>query len=150
MRKIDNIVVHCSDTPKGMYFDVDDIREWHKSPKPEGRGWSDVGYHYVVLLDGTIQIGRSLEKIGAHVKGHNLTSIAVCYVGGGDGVDTRTIEQKVSLIYLIGSLKRTYKNSKVLGHRDFSIDSNNDGEISEHEWMKECPSFNAIIEYKNI
>lgn len=132
MRKIDTIVIHCSDTPDGAYFDVDDIREWHTSPP---RNWSDVGYHYIVLLDGTIQKGREDAVIGAHVKGFNSTSIGVCYIGGGDGEDTRTPKQKDTFIYLIGMLRRLYPYSKVLGHRDFK------------EVTKDCPCFDAISEY---
>ena len=77
MRKITDIVVHASATPKGQYFDIHDIRKWHTDPKPHGNGWRDVGYHYVVLLDGTIQIGRQLEVLGAHVKGYNRNSIGI-------------------------------------------------------------------------
>jgi N-acetylmuramoyl-L-alanine amidase len=128
MRKIDKIIIHCADTPEGKYFDIEDIRDWHLQ-----NGWSDVGYHFVILLDGTIQIGRTLDKIGAHTKGYNSNSIGVCYIGGAKGVDTRTNEQKTSLIYLIGALKRMFK-ADVYGHRDFS--------------NKECPSFDAKTEYE--
>ncbi len=48
-RKINKIIVHCSATQEGRHIDVDEIRRWHV----EGRGWSDIGYHYVVYLDGT-------------------------------------------------------------------------------------------------
>lgn len=132
MRKINKIVVHCADTPKGKKFDIKDIRQWHV----EENGWSDVGYHFVVLLDGTIQVGRNIETPGAHVKNNNKDSIGICYIGGGSGEDTRTNNQKVSLIYLIATLKRIYKTSIVLGHRDFK------------GVKKNCPCFDAQKEYK--
>lgn len=94
MRKITDIVIHCADTPKGKHFDIKDIRKWHV----EERGWSDVGYHYVILLDGTIELGRPLETPGAHVKNHNSKSIGICYIGGANGEDTRTTQQKASLV----------------------------------------------------
>lgn len=130
MRDIKEIIIHCSDTPEGRNDDVKDIRRWHKA-----RGWSDVGYHYVVTLDGTIQEGRKEEKIGAHCKGRNSNSIGVCYIGGKEK-DTRTTEQKISLVHLIGYLKNKYKGAIVYGHRDFS--------------SKPCPQFDAKTEYKGI
>ena len=136
MRVINKIVVHCSATPKGKHFDIDDIRRWHLA-----NGWRDVGYHYVILLDGTIEIGRPLEIQGAGVRGHNRDTVHVCYIGGGakagEYKDTRTTQQKVSLVYLIGSLKRTFK-CQVVGHRDFP------------GVKKACPCFDAIPEYRNI
>ena len=133
-RNINYIAVHCADTPKDKYFDVNDIRKWHV----EERGWSDVGYHFVILLDGTIQKGRDINTAGAHVKGFNKDSIGICYIGGGGGIDTRTTAQKVSLVYLIGTLKRQFKNAIVKGHRDFPNVS------------KKCPCFDAEKEYKYI
>ena len=132
MRPIENIVIHCADTPKDAYFDIDDIRKWHIK-----RGFSDVGYHYVVLLDGTIQLGRPLEQQGAHVRSNNRNSIGICYIGGKGG-DTRTVQQKASIVHLVSTLKRTFKNAEVLGHRDFK------------GVTKACPNFDAKKEYKNL
>lgn len=137
MRKINQIVDHCSATPKGKYFDVDDIREWHV----KGNGWTDVGYHYIVLLDGTIQLGRPIEVPGAHVSGHNDDTISVCYIGGGtkgNEEDTRTLEQFKSLHYLHQTLKRIFKDAEILGHRDFE------------GVTKLCPCFDAKEEYKDL
>jgi N-acetylmuramoyl-L-alanine amidase len=136
MRKIDKIIVHCSATKEGFNYSVETIRSWHKM-----RGWSDVGYHYIVHLDGSISYGRDINKSGAHVKGHNTGSIGVCYIGGveADGKtpkDTRTPEQKESLLDLIKTLKRLNSNAVVYGHRDFS--------------SKACPSYDATTEYKDV
>ncbi len=133
MRRINHIVVHCADTPRGKYFDIKDIRQWHLA-----RGFNDVGYHFVILLNGTIQPGRELKTIGAHVKGFNSKSIGICYIGGKDGLDTRTTQQKASLVYLIATMKRIFKKAKVSGHRDFP------------NVTKYCPSFEAKHEYKNL
>ncbi len=135
MRDINLIVVHCSATPEGRDVSTEEIRQWHLD-----RGWSDIGYHFVVELDGTVCDGRPVENAGAHAKGHNANSIGVCYVGGTDenleAKDTRTPEQTEALIELIKDLKDKYPNAEVLGHRD----------ISE----KECPSFDAATEYATI
>jgi N-acetylmuramoyl-L-alanine amidase len=130
MREINKIVIHCADTPSGIYFDVDDIRKWHKE-----RGWSDVGYHYIILLDGAIQKGRNDDVPGAHVKGHNQNSIGVCYIGG-KGCDTRTYDQRQSFSFLLSTLIRMYPHAEVVGHSNLDTKKPN------------CPGFDAKEEYK--
>lgn len=134
MRYIDKIIVHCSATPEGRDVSAATIDDWHKQ-----RGWSGIGYHYVVSLDGTIEYGRDINKTGAHVKGQNKGSIGLCYVGGVDSdmnpKDTRTEQQKESLLLLIKTLKKMHPGAEVYGHRDFST--------------KACPSFDAKTEYKD-
>ena len=61
---IDKIIVHCSATPEGRDIDAAKIDEWHKK-----RGWKMIGYHFVVKLDGIIELGRPLDMQGAHTKG---------------------------------------------------------------------------------
>ena len=70
-RKINKIIIHCSATPPSMDVDANTVDEWHKQ-----RGWSGIGYHFFVKRDGQIELGRPLEKSGAHTKGHNKNSIA--------------------------------------------------------------------------
>ena len=135
-RKITEIIVHCSATPEGKHFTVDDIRKWHKA-----QGWSDIGYHYVIYLDGSIHNGRDVDIVGAHCTNHNSRSIGVCYIGGveKDGKtpkDTRTPEQKDSLLYILKELKHLYPNAWIYGHRDFAA--------------KACPSFDAFNEYLKL
>lgn len=134
MREIDKIIVHCSATPEGRDVSAATIDKWHKE-----RGWSGIGYHYVVRLDGSIEYGRMVDKVGAHCKGHNKSSIGICYIGGCDSEmnakDTRTPQQIASMLELIRILKKMHPGVEVFGHRDFST--------------KECPSFDAKKEYKN-
>ena len=142
-RRIDYIVVHCADTPEGRNDTIDDIRRWHTTPKPKGNGWSDIGYHYVIHLDGTIHDGRDLETIGAHCDGYNTHSIGICYVGGKtfdmkQNKDTRTDLQKAALLSLLVDLRRKYPNAKIVGHCD----------LDKHG--KTCPNFNAKYEYRNV
>lgn len=135
-RKIKEIIVHCSSTPEGKNYTVDDIRRWHKQ-----QGWSDIGYHYVVYRDGSVHDGRDVNLAGAHCTNHNTYSIGVCYIGGvaKDGKtakDTRTPEQKDGLLELLIELKYLYPDASIHGHRDYA--------------RKDCPSFDATKEYKNI
>jgi N-acetylmuramoyl-L-alanine amidase len=76
-REIDLIVIHCAYTSPKMDIGVKEIDEWHRA-----RGWNQIGYHYVVRRDGTVEHGRSVKTVGAHVKGFNAKSIGVCLVGG--------------------------------------------------------------------
>lgn len=134
MREIKEIIIHCSATPEGREVTVEDIDRWHKA-----RGWQGIGYHYVVYLDGSIHSGRDITKIGAHCSGHNRYSIGICYVGGVDEdmkpKDTRTLEQKEALIYLLKKLRIRYPDAVIYGHRDFA--------------NKACPCFDARDEYKD-
>jgi N-acetylmuramoyl-L-alanine amidase len=80
MRDLKRIILHCTATPEGKHFDVDTIRRWHV----KDRGWKDIGYHYVIYLDGSVHEGRPVDQVGAHTSGHNKDSIGIVYVGGCD------------------------------------------------------------------
>ena len=148
-RTITDIVIHCTATRAWQDYSADDLRRMHKA-----QGWADIGYHYVVRLDGTIENGRDVDKIGAHVSGHNANSIGVVYVGGldnqGKANDTRTENQKNALLNLLLDLRQLYPNARISGHRDFSPDLNGNGTIEPWEWIKECPCFDAMVEYMDI
>jgi N-acetylmuramoyl-L-alanine amidase len=131
MRSIHEIVVHCSATPAGKPFTATDIDQWHRS-----RGWDGIGYHFVVLLDGAIQLGRPIEKPGAHVAGHNSNSIGICYIGGMNSDNTQaentlTQRQADALELVIRGLMSHFPEARVLGHRDFP------------KVAKACPSFDV-------
>lgn len=148
-RTITDIVIHCTATRAWQDFDADDIRRMHKA-----QGWADIGYHYVVRLDGTVEPGRDVDKIGAHVSGHNANSIGVVYVGGldnqGKPKDTRTENQKNALLLLMMDLRKLYPKARICGHRDFSPDLNGNGTIEPSEWIKQCPCFDARLEYHRV
>ena len=139
MRTITLLIVHCSATPEGKDYTVQDIDAWHKA-----RGYNcqgiHIGYHYVVYRDGSIHTGRPEEMIGAHVKDHNRHSIGICYIGGlncrGQPADTRTPAQKEALIRLLKQLKQKYPKALITGHNTFAA--------------KACPCFDACHEYRNI
>ena len=128
MRKIDKIIIHCSATPEGKDFTVQQIREWHV----KGNGWRYIGYHFVIYRDGSIHKGRPIEQVGAHTTGHNAHSIGICYIGGNTAdnktpKDTRTEAQRLALIKLVCELKASYPSATVHGHNEFA--------------NKACPSF---------
>lgn len=149
MRTITDIVIHCTATRSGVPVTAADIDRWHRQ-----RGLAGIGYHYVVGLDGVVSKGRPEHCVGAHVKGYNLQSIGVVYVGGLDDsmkpADTRTEAQKKALIDLLIILKEKYPNARISGHRDFSKDLNGNGKIEPFEWLKACPCFDAKEEYEKI
>ena len=133
MRTIRQIILHYSETPEGKDFGSKDIDLWHKQ-----KGWKGIGYHYVIKLDGTIEIGRPLDQIGSHCHGQNKDSIGICYIGGKRNAylcDTRNKAQKESLNKLIKELRDMFSDNHLLvfGHNDYSD--------------KVCPGFDAKREY---
>lgn len=143
------IVVHCSATKPSMNITAQTVREWHMS-----KGWSDIGYHFFIRRDGTIEHGRPVDEIGAHVAGHNSDTVSLCMAGGldemGDSFANRpdlfTAQQWASAKIVVAMLKRMYPFAAVLGHRDLSPDLNHDGKIQPQEWLKTCPGFDAGFE----
>ena len=129
MRVINEIIVHCSATKEGKDITVHDIDSWHKQ-----RGFRCIGYHYVIYRDGSINTGRDVNISGAHCTNHNSKSIGICYVGGLDSSgkkakDTRTNEQKKSLVKLVKQLMSMYNwgASNIHCHNEYA--------------NKACPSF---------
>jgi len=153
------IIIHCSATPEGKDYTVEDIRRWHLK-----RGFKDIGYHYIIYRDGSVHVGRNKDLVGAHCEGHNAISIGICYIGGvrpltpkasppnplpdrkGEATadakkkhttmiggkeyvakDTRTPEQKDSMMALIEQLREEYPGVTIHGHNEFA--------------RKACPSF---------
>ena len=137
MRQINKLIVHCSATREGKNIPVETIRKWHV----EGNGWSDIGYHFYIDLEGNIFKGRDIAKMGAHCKGHNRNSIGICYCGGveADGKtpkDTRNYQQTDALLCVLRTLQAMYPEAKIHSHNDFA--------------RKACPSFDATAEYEDI
>jgi N-acetylmuramoyl-L-alanine amidase len=131
VRPITQLVVHCSATQAKADVGVKEIDRWHRQ-----RGFLRIGYHFVIRRDGTLETGRPLEQIGAHVSGHNKESIGICLVGGvqEDGKTAEnnfTSEQFTQLAALLRKLREDYPNTEIRGHRDFP------------RVAKDCPSFDV-------
>lgn len=129
------IIVHCSATPEDADIGAKEIDRWHRA-----RGFSKIGYHYVIRRDGTLEHGRPVAEVGAHCKedGMNRVSIGICLVGGVDADDIAKAEdnytdaQMDTLKQLITLAKQMYPTIKdVLGHRDVP------------GVTKACPCFNV-------
>ena len=119
-RPVTELVWHCTATPAERPVTVDQIRDWHKA-----RGWSDIGYHYIVHLDGRIEAGRPIDKIGAHVGGRNTGTIGAVYVGGIEkdklrAADTRTKKQKAAMLWLTERLAEMYNLRQISGHNEYA------------------------------
>lgn len=120
MRQIKEIIIHCSATPDGKDYTVNDIDRWHRA-----KGWNGIGYHFVIYRDGSIHVGRPLAAVGAHCQGHNAISIGICYIGGMTAdnkvpKDTRTAQQRDSLRALIKQLQEEFPHATIHGHNEFA------------------------------
>ena len=134
MRALHRIIIHCSATSAGMDIGVEEIRQWHLH-----KGWSDIGYHYVIRRNGRLEIGRPLWRVGAHARGHNRDSIGVCLIGGVDAEDRTkadcnyTSAQWDELHLFISKTVREQRiqAANIVGHRDLP------------EVTKACPCFDV-------
>ena len=135
-REVKLLVVHCSATRCNKNFSVEALRRCHLA-----RGFASIGYHFYITRDGEIHPGRPLEKVGAHCRNHNAHSIGICYEGGLDAdgrtKDTRTLEQRGSLLALLRELKKYFPKALIVGHRDLNP-------------LKECPCYSCVEEYKEL
>lgn len=128
-RQINELIWHCTATPEGKDYSIEDIRSWHKQ-----RGWSDIGYHYVIARDGRVLVGRPVGQIGAHVEGHNTGTVGCSYIGGltadtKAAKDTRTAAQRSTMLWLTKQLAGKFPIKKVTGHNQYA--------------NKACPSFDV-------
>lgn len=135
MRKINEIIIHCTATCPGAVVPVATVDSWHRQ-----RGWAGIGYHYLIQSDGTIEPGRPIEQPGAHCHGHNAHSIGIAYVGGLDvhrrPADTRTPQQKEAIAALCARLMLAYNltPADIHGHNFYD----------QH---KACPCYNVESEW---
>jgi len=138
MRQLKEIIIHCTATRADWWFGktatekTAEVKRWHM----QDRKWADIGYHYLIDRDGTVTIGRPLEKTGAHVKDHNTGTIGISLFGGHGGnagdkfADNFTEDQEAALKALIISLTSDYPTiSKVTGHNQYAA--------------KACPCFSV-------
>lgn len=135
MRRIEQVIVHCTATRASRLVHVSEVIEWHKA-----RGWRTIGYHNLIHQDGRVSAGRPYAQAGAHAVGHNARSLGFCYVGGldDDGApeDTRTLAQRIALRAVILDACREYPIRSVIGHScvGFTL----------------CPGFDARLEYADL
>lgn len=157
MRKITRIFVHCTASWQLTTTEASLQAEFRKN------GWKKPGYHYVVKTNGNIIQMLDESEVANGVYGYNQNSVHVAWIGGiqfryKDGkptkelesVDNRTPEQKAALFDLLVKLKMKYRSAIVMGHRDISPDLNHNGMVDPWERIKDCPCFDAMVEYMDI
>jgi N-acetylmuramoyl-L-alanine amidase len=130
LKKVDFLVVHCSATPAKMNVDRNMIDRWHRE-----RGWLGIGYHYVIKRDGTLEVGRPLDQIGAHVEGYNDRSLGICMAGGMDADNKKpennfTPAQLATLQSTLYTLLIEHPRARICGHNELNPN-------------KACPSFDV-------
>lgn len=126
------IILHCSDSGFG---NAALIARWHALPKPEGRGWDGIGYHYVILngwltssiyhpdFNGHIETGRPLDddpvvsgsEKGAHVLGYNANSAGICLIGKSGSFTDEQLNAAVELVY---KMEEQFYDIEILQHSD--------------------------------
>ena len=149
-QEVKRLVIHCTATPEGREVTASDIRRWHCSAPPKGRGWKQVGYTDLVHLDGSVErLAENNEdgwvdpwEVTNGAKGYNATSRHIVYAGGTarDGKtpkDTRTPEQKAALLAYVKDFHRRFPKAEICGHRDLP------------GVRKACPSFDVRKEYEH-
>lgn len=147
MQTLKYLVIHCTATPEGREVSSDDIRRWHTSPPPNGRGWKQVGYTDLIHLDGTVErlVGNNEDMIvdswevtnGA--TGYNAISRHIVYAGGlaadcKTPKDTRTPKQKSAMEQYVKEFRKDFPTVEIIGHNNIAA--------------KACPSFN-VAEWLN-
>lgn len=137
MKKLQYLIIHCTDTPAGRKVSSNDIRQWHTSPVDKGgRGWKQVGYTDMIHLDGKVErlVDNNEDgqvdnwEITNGAKGYNSISRHVVYVGGKGG-DTRTKAQKEALELYVKDFHKRFPDVKIIGHNEVA--------------NKACPSFDV-------
>jgi len=126
-QKLTRCTVHVSDSPVNRGDKAEQIDLWHKQ-----RGFKEIGYHLVILPNGDIQIGRNINKVGAHVGGFNTGNLGICLIGGFKGKDERTNEQNKTLAFLVVELidRNILTQNQFFGHNDL-------------DKGKTCPNFSV-------
>lgn len=141
MAKLQYLVIHCTATPEGREVSAADIRRWHTSPAPAGRGWKQVGYTDLFHLDGRVErlVANNEDanvdpwEITNGAAGYNSVSRHVVYAGGCDAgmkpKDTRTAAQKEALRKYVLDFHARHPAVKIVGYNQLAA--------------KACPSFDV-------
>lgn len=133
---VTEIFIHCTATPSDWRQNdtskqrLEAIRQMHIKE----RGWSDIGYHWLIDRDGTVMPGRKETVIGAHVAGHNTGTIGISLFGGLTSqthdafLKNFTSRQGLALFDLVDDIRARTNIKMIRGHNQ--VDSG-----------KACPGF---------
>ncbi|MGB1215522.1 MAG: N-acetylmuramoyl-L-alanine amidase [Pikeienuella sp.] len=151
MRPINEIIVHCTATRPEWWKSrttnqkVAEVRKWHLD-----RGWSDIGYHFLIDRNGNVAKGRPVSREGAHVRGHNKGTIGVSLFGGhgssetDDFSDNFTPEQDAALLTLLDDLKAKYGISRITGHNQYAAKACPGFDVPD--WLSAAPQLPPDVE----
>ena len=137
--KTDYIVVHCSKTSETEDIGVNELRA-----QAIEDGWSDVGYHFVIKRDGTVEEGRGIDTVGGHLFGWDSVCLGICLIGdigpniGGESTTNYTEAQTRSLIELLVKLREKYV-SAICSPFDFPGVTDSSPYFDVKEWVKTIP-----------
>lgn len=135
-REITEAFLHHSATDNPNHDNINWIRKIHV----EQNGWSDVGYHYFIKADGSIEEGRNLETQPAAQYGHNTGTIAICLSGLGQSF---TEEQEKALRNLCNKINDAYEGNIVFrGHKEV-----NHTECPHYDYIKMLGLIGGKIPY---
>lgn len=149
-KKLQYLVIHCTATPEGREVSAADIKRWHTSAPPAGRGWKQVAYTDLFHLDGTVErLVKNNEdsqvdpwEITNGAAGYNSISRHIVYAGGVDAdnikkaKDTRTPEQREAMKQYVLDFHRKHPTVKIVGHYQLA--------------NKACPSFDVSAWLESI
>lgn len=114
----------------GMQFDA--VKRYHI-----GKGWGDIGYHFLIEPTGLIKIGRKESEVGAHCKEQsmNFKSLGICLTGNFD-IEKPTNQQIFALRDLIRKLSKKYAITEpfICFHNQFAT-------------YKSCPGKNMSLPF---
>lgn len=136
MRECDLLVIHCSDSPNGKHFTVEDIDDWHQEKgflrqdsyrQGLNPTLAHIGYHAVIYVDGSVHSGRQEAEVGAHAEGYNSRSLGICLIGR----DKYNALQWDSLEKWLRVKLSEYPKARIKGH--YQIDAHG----------KTCPNFDV-------
>ncbi|MFP4046872.1 MAG: N-acetylmuramoyl-L-alanine amidase [Bacteroidales bacterium] len=148
------IILHCSASSFG---NAALIAKWHV----QERGWSGIGYHYVILngwltsnlynpfFNGHIETGRPLDddpvvknsEQGAHVRGHNYNSVGICLIGNSGNF---TDEQLNSSLELVQRMERQFNTIQICQHSDLDSQKPNCAGIDMEKWKRNYALYKEI------
>jgi N-acetylmuramoyl-L-alanine amidase len=149
-KTLKHLVIHCTATPEGRIVTPADIKRWHTAPISQGgRGWAQVGYSDIILLNGSLEnlVPWDLDpevdpwELTNGVKGINSVARHIVYVGGtdtkGKAKDTRNLQQSETLKNYCQMAVSLWPQIKISGH-------------NQHDRGKACPSFDVAKYLKSI
>lgn len=122
--RVQYLVIHQSGAENEEGVTAADIDRVHRL-----RGLLQIGYHYVIRRDGTVEPGRPLEIPGAHARGFNQFSVGVCLIGSLG--EEPTLAQRRALAELANQLAKNYPAITPVGHQELTGGS------------KACPGFDV-------